>query len=416
MAGSADRGDDGPAWLRGFRPTGEPTVAGRTLRTRAERSARAVGGLAWLIVWMFPLANPIGAVVGGQVSPRWPAAAGLALFVSLYLIVVIAGFGRIGTWRNRVAGLAVLAAIGVALAATYTGQPGSWLDILLFVSVAAAATLRSWSGAIGVAVVGATVLTIGVAHRQSAGALSGSMFSVVMSGALVLVVSRMIGLIDELRATRRALAEAAVAEERLRFARDLHDLLGHTLSVIVVKAEVARRVAGRDPGAAVTQAIEIEQIGRQALTEIREAVTGYRTGGLSQELERARASLRDAGIEPTVHTTGPALPGPLDALLTWAVREGVTNVIRHSRARTCRIEVGLTRTRAYTVISDDGGGPGCPADPPRHASAGSPPGGNGLRGLTERMSAVGGTVSAGAGPGTGYRLAVELPVNPAPTR
>jgi len=121
-----------------------------------------------------------------------------------------------------------------------------------------------------------------------------------------------------------------------------------------------------------------------------------------QLLDRARASLRDAGIEPTVRTSGQPLPPTVDALLTWAVREGVTNVIRHSQARTCRIEVGRADSRAYTEIVDDGGG-----------GAGASPG-NGLRGLTERMAAVGGEVCAGPAPGGGYRLTVNLPLDPFP--
>ncbi len=374
---------------------------GRESRPQAERNFGAIGGIAWIVVWMFPLLAPIGAVAGGKVSPAWPAAIGLAVFVLAYVFTMIVGFGQAGTPRFRAGVLAVTATIGVALAAGYAPQPGTWLVIMMFAGIAAAGSLPSKQGGIGVLAAAAVTLAIGATRHVSG--YPDVIIQIVLAGALVLVVRRMTVLIDELRDTRRALADAAVAEERLRFARDLHDLLGHTLSVIVVKAEVVRRVATADPAAAAQQATEIEQIGRQALVEIREAVTGYREGGLAEELDRARASLRDAGIEPTVRTSGQPLPPTVDALLTWAVREGVTNVIRHSKARTCRIEVGRTDSRAYTEIVDDGGG---------GAGAASP--GNGLRGLRERMAAVGGEVCAGPAKAGGYRLAVDLPLDPVP--
>jgi two-component system sensor histidine kinase DesK len=366
-------------------------------RSQAERNFGALGGIAWIVIWMFPLLSPIGAVVGGKVAPAWPAAVGLVAFGLAYVFTMIVGFGQAGTPRFRAGVLAVTTTTGVALAAGYAPQPGSWLIIMMFVGIAAAGSLPSKPGGVGVAAAAAITLLIGVIRQVPFGDV---LIQIVLAGALVLVVRRMTVLIDELRETRRALADAAVAEERLRFARDLHDLLGHTLSVIVVKAEVVRRMAVADPPAAARQATEIEQIGRQALVEIREAVTGYREGGLAEELDRARASLRDAGIEPTVRTSGQPLPPTVDALLTWAVREGVTNVIRHSKARTCRIEVGRTDSRAYTEIVDDGAG-----------GAGASPG-NGLRGLTERMAAVDGAVSAGPAKGGGYRLAVDLPLDP----
>jgi two-component system, NarL family, sensor histidine kinase DesK len=369
-------------------------------RSQAERNFGAVGGIAWIVVWMFPLLAPIGAVVGGNVSPAWPAVVGLVVFVLAYVLTMIVGFGRAGTPRFRAAVLAVTAVTGVTLAAGYAPRPGSWLIIMMFVGIAAAGSLPSKPG--GVGVLAAATVTLAIGMTRHVPGYADVIIQIVLAGALVLVVRRMTVLIDELRETRRALADAAVAEERLRFARDLHDLLGHTLSVIVVKAEVVRRMAVADPPAAAQQATEIEQIGRQALVEIREAVTGYREGGLAEELDRARASLRDAGIEPTVRTSGQPLPPTVDALLTWAVREGVTNVIRHSQARTCRIEVGRADSRAYTEIVDDGGG-----------GAGASPG-NGLRGLTERMAAVGGEVCAGPAPGGGYRLTVNLPLDPFP--
>ncbi len=208
--------------------------------------------------------------------------------------------------------------------------------------------------------------------------------------------------IGQLRATRQELARTAVGRERLRFARDLHDLLGHTMSVVVVKAEAVRRLAPCDLEAALGQAADIESVARQALTEIREAVSGYREGGLSSELERARSVLDASGVELTVHESGPPLPPQAEALMGWVVREGVTNVVRHAGAAHCRIELGSADGRARLVITDDGRGGG--------AEAG---GGNGLAGLTERLSMAGGALRGGPAPHGGFRLAAELPVDEA---
>jgi two-component system, NarL family, sensor histidine kinase DesK len=214
------------------------------------------------------------------------------------------------------------------------------------------------------------------------------------------VFLQLVTVIRQLQQTRQELARAAVDEERLRFARDLHDLLGHSLSVMVVKAQAVRKLATRDPGLAAEQAADIEAVGRQALTEVREAVTGYRGRGLARELEAARTALADAGLAAVIRQDGQPLPAEVDALLGWVVREGVTNVIRHSGGHRCEIDVRRAQRAATVEIRDDDGG----------APAG-PSGGIGLRGLAERAAAAGGTLEAGPHAAGGYRLAARLPVS-----
>jgi len=218
-----------------------------------------------------------------------------------------------------------------------------------------------------------------------------------MSSAIVFSVRQMNRLIRELHETRRALAVAAVAEERLRFARDLHDLLGHTLSVIVVKAEAVRRLADRDPAAVASHARDIEDVGRRALAEVREAVTGYRDGDLPAEVERARQTLRAADIDVTVHDASDEVPSRAAAALAWVIREGVTNVVRHSGARHCAIAIVTADGRTTVELRDDG--------PPRSA----PAFGNGLRGLAERLARDGGTLDAGPVAG-GFALTATVPM------
>ncbi len=219
-----------------------------------------------------------------------------------------------------------------------------------------------------------------------------------LAGVIVAVFFQLVAVIRQLQQTRQELALAAVDEERLRFARDLHDLLGHSLSVMVVKAQAVRKLATRDPGLAAEQAADIEAVGRQALTEVREAVTGYRGRGLSRELGAARTALADAGITAVIREDGQAIPAEADAMLGWVIREGVTNVIRHSGGRRCEIDVRHADGAATVEIRDDGSGdPAEPAD------------GHGLRGLAERAAAAGGTLEAGPCASGGYRLAVRLP-------
>src|SRR5215469_2630711 len=150
-------------------------------------------------------------------------------------------------------------------------------------------------------------------------------------------LARLSNALRELHAAREERARLAVAEERLRLARDLHDLLGHTLSMIALKSELAGRLVEQEPARAMQEIREVERAARQILREVREAVAGYRQPALSSELEGARQLLEAAGIEYQFEQTAGELPPSIDAVLAWTVREGVTNVIRHSRARWCRI-------------------------------------------------------------------------------
>jgi len=214
----------------------------------------------------------------------------------------------------------------------------------------------------------------------------------------------------QLRQAREDLARLAVTEERLRFARDLHDLLGHSLSVISLKAQLARRLAAADPVVA-GEIADIETITRQALIEVREAVTGYRSTTLSDELDTARTAVDAAGIATTVELSGIALPTRVDALLGWVLREAVTNILRHSRARTATITLARhpatptdtdtdTDTDIATLtVRDDGVGAG------EH-----PAYGNGLSGLGERLTAAGGLLDTQTAVGGGFTLTARVPL------
>ena len=227
-----------------------------------------------------------------------------------------------------------------------------------------------------------------------------------LAGVAAAAFSRLVSTAEELRRTREDLAEAAVARERERFSRDLHDTLGHTLSVMVVKAAVVRRLVGTDPVAAAEHATDIEEVGRQAMAQLRETVDGTVVPRLADELREARMSLAAAGIHATVRSVQPVPPVAV-APLAWAVREGVTNVLRHSGASECLVDVTHDGGRVRLTVADDGvGAPAAFATPA--ADAGSPGRRGGLEGLHDRLSAAGGGVDVT--PGTdGFTLTAWVP-------
>src|SRR6266487_1819559 len=196
-------------------------------------------------------------------------------------------------------------------------------------------------------------------------------------------VSRMGSAIRELHTARRALARMKVEEERLRLARDLHDLLGQTLSVITLKSELARGLITEDPARCAQELSEIEQVGRMTLREVRKTVAGYRQPRLGSELDGARQLLEAAGIACHIEYTSGELPAATDAVLAWTVREGVTNVIRHSRAHHCTIRVTCDAGSVRAEVINDGDGSRHQANTLREAASG-------LLGLTERVRAYGG--------------------------
>ncbi|MGZ3665666.1 MAG: sensor histidine kinase [Ktedonobacterales bacterium] len=209
----------------------------------------------------------------------------------------------------------------------------------------------------------------------------------------------------ELRDAREEIARLAITEERLRFARDLHDLLGHTLSLIALKSELAGRLVRAAPERAVAEIGDVEHAARASLQEVREAVAGYRHPVLTTELHAAEEILSAAGISFTLFGTVPVLPAGVEAALSWTIREGVTNVIRHSHANHCIISLTLHADYVAIEVCDDGRADLSSSSSPTQHHVGS-----GLRGLAERVHALGGRVEAGSGAGGGFRLAVSLPV------
>jgi two-component system sensor histidine kinase DesK len=403
----------------------------RTLEAPATRLVAAGDGrtvkyvaLAWLI-WL-PLVLPmISALLAAHAGPLHATLSllGLAVFVVLYVRTA---------WRNarKVTGLALLPAqTGLAL----------WLPILVLLALSFALTETN-----GVTWGGLFIFTGAVAAgrlpvRQAAALLvtiafftflygwrTGLPFTTSVSNVLFIGLASVttmammwaMKISRELRAEREDLVRvAAVAEERLRIARDLHDLLGHSLSLVVLKSELAGRLVHVAPERAAAEIGDVETVARKALEEVREAITGYRQPSLARELAGAREMLAAAGIELLFAGAEPpagGLPQPAEAILGWAVREGVTNVIRHSRARHCSMSLSRTPTHMYVEVSDDGRASPSSAAASMTGASDSGSTGNGLRGLAERVTAAGGTFEAGPRAGGGFRLAVSIPLVTSP--
>ncbi|MGY1525689.1 sensor histidine kinase [Streptomyces sp. MN3] len=208
--------------------------------------------------------------------------------------------------------------------------------------------------------------------------------------------------LDEARETR---ARLAVAEERLRFGRDLHDVMGRNLAVIALKSELAVQLARRERPEAVEQMIEVQRIAQESQREVREVVRGYRRADLEAELHGARGVLRAAGIDCEVGGETGGLPAEVQSALGWVVREATTNVLRHGDAKKCTVTVRRPKGRVVLTVRNDG------ATAPHGSSR---TGGTGLAGLRERLSEVGGTLDAGEAEDGEFRLVAEVPLTARP--
>ena len=204
---------------------------------------------------------------------------------------------------------------------------------------------------------------------------------------------------------RKEIARLAVMTERLRIARDLHDLLGHNLSLIALKSELAKRLVNVAPERAIVEISDVENVARTTLQEVREAVSAFRQPTLKSELNAAQEILAAAGIAYRFDGDDSmidALPTTIEAVLSWTVREGVTNVIKHSRAHQCSIRVTRNAHEIDIEVIDDGAG--------ASIMNGSDKEGNGLRGLTERVETLGGRCEVFPRKEGGFLLAVSVPL------
>jgi two-component system, NarL family, sensor histidine kinase DesK len=386
--------------------------------------------LRWLvwIVWLAFLVAPISSLLGERPQPMQVIVilGGALLFVLIYLwtswclaeSLVTGVTSRGDSVLMRWFPWPAIIALTLLCLALIKIDGLSWGDLFYYISACVGGVLPLVWAVAGIVGLDLVVVLGGVW-------LFGAPWSLVLPtaglvtiiGVVLISTFRSAVTSRELRTAREEIVYLAVAAERLRIARDLHDLLGHSLSLIALKSELARRLISQAPGRAESEIADIEEAARTALLEVREAVTGYRRPTLANELRDARGLLAAAGVAYSYDLQEnliQSLPAPIEALLSWMVREGVTNVIRHSHARHCAIKgsisMGQNSPEVRVEILDDGSGGMLAITPTRVFDTALRTSGNGLRGLAERVAALGGEYTAGPVSG-GFRLAVCVPLD-----
>lgn len=368
--------------------------------------------LCFSAIWLVYLAQPLSSLPGLHHGALWVAAAVAvtAAFCVVFVVVVI-------NWDHHPAmarwGLGVLFVLAAAFSLLF-GQPGSGGRVVwIYVASTAGWVIEERRAAIrAVFGVCACYLLFSWLAHDDASDLWITLIPVVFVGITMSGIKVQIKLMRELSQARGAVAMLAANEERLRLARDMHDLTGQSLSMITLKSELAARLLRRLPEGPERNRVEDEiqqvaAVSRQTLHDIREAISGYRRPTLAVEIITARTALDSAGITPHDDPQLTLVSGTFDAdaeaALAWCLREAVTNVIRHSGARNCFIDLTQREARLSLEVRDDGAG----MRP--DAANGS---GTGLHGMSERLRAVGGQLEVRPGEG-GFCLVATVPAVPA---
>ncbi|WP_412542666.1 sensor histidine kinase [Longispora sp. K20-0274] len=360
-------------------PVPEPPVPGAVRGLLGRR----VGVLVTVFFSLFLLSFAADMAVSDR-----PTGTKVAFLAVLAVYGVSYGFGVILFWNGTVT--RKLALVGWLLLLFVVllvigGLPAMMLATYIIGPVSVMLPFRWAVGLSGALLAGLLVAMVATGED-----LMGAWLGLLAITASVALMGRLMTVNRELFTARHELAAMAVSQERARVARDLHDVLGHSLTTITVKAGLARRILETDPTGvdrAVAEIADLERLSRQALTEVRATVSGYRKASLAAELAGANVALAAADIVADLPQAVDDVPPELQESFAYVVREGVTNVLRHSGASRCQIRLGPT----WLEVRDNGVvQPG--------------PAGNGLTGLRERLAAVGGTVEAGSAPGGGFLI------------
>ncbi len=373
---------------------GEPGTAGPSQAEWVADQRRWAQG--WRRV-VFPAIFLAWLIEVGSAIPQYSKGVGLftgyvilAAFCVCYVITVPASWQRDD--RRSLVLMALLAALFLA------ELPFAHADAFIMgVFVSVVAVIKYGERGLPVAVV-LTALAISLPvtipswHDSISTSLdNGTVLAIPLTALAMFGFSRVILGNRALADARAELARLAAENERTRIARDLHDLLGHSLTTITVKAELASQLALNDVDAAVREIGEVAALGRRALSDVRAAVSNYHEVTLAGELATGRELLRAAGIDAELPPAADVTDSATQELFGWVLREGLTNVVRHSHASTCRVTISSLSVE----IADNGVGT-------------IESSGNGLTGLTERVAAAGGILEAGPTQPRGWRLAVHL--------
>jgi two-component system, NarL family, sensor histidine kinase DesK len=342
-------------------------------------------GYIWIAYSVFFFVDPI---LRRQLRFWLVCIAIYAVFLAIYV-----GFMRAHSTRRRYVLLAAFYVLGLVSLPINSGSSGFFVYSAAFLPFVVASVPTV------VAIMVAQCLGIaiqGLLMHMNPIAVIVAMFFTAIVGTSNIFVAQQKRSQYKLRLAHNEIEQLAALAERERIARDLHDVLGHTLSVIVLKSELAGRLVERDPVRATQEIAEVEKTARTALKEVREAIGGYRSQGLAAEVEMARNTLQTAGVALACESTLPKLAAAEETVLCLALREAVTNIVRHAHATQCRMRFATTEDRYHSLqVEDDG------PHPIKQE-------GNGLRGMRERVQSLGGRFSISSDHGT--TLVVELPV------
>ncbi|MFC3453083.1 sensor histidine kinase [Amycolatopsis speibonae] len=351
---------------------------------RGPRPGRwAILGIAFVLPTLVPAA--VDLATDGATGKELVIAALLIVYGSCYVLFPLTF--RPSRRKTTYVFSVLMLLVGLALVFLHDNNP----YILIYATAVLSFTLPpAWA----VILDGGALLLVLAVHLVIGKDDFGDLVAATSITAAMFFMANLVRAVRRLEAANQEIATLAVAGERERLARDLHDILGHSLTTITVKAGLARRIleSGKDDPRALQEISEVESLTRSALSDIRATVSEYREVSLSAEVAGARAALRAAEIDADLPHAVDNVEPALQRTFGYVLREAVTNVLRHSGAKRVRVRLGKT----WLEIEDDGEG-------------GEVAAGNGLRGLKERLDAVGGTLTATAPPGGGWLVRAEVP-------
>lgn len=345
---------------------------------------------AWFLL---ALPTAVAVLLNGLDAVNVAVVFGFAVWAAVWAWLWLRAIGR-----DQTGAILGLVAITVLLSLFTLIAPTTDNSFLIFSFIVAAIIFPPRRAVWALLALVALQIALAVVRLTPPATMANLVFNSVLVGALGVGARLFWGSYSQLVAAREQLAHLAVTEERLRFARDLHDLLGQNLSVLVLKSElVGKQLPEGASDSLRSEVHDIAQVARKSLNDVREAVAGYRRPTLQAEISGARSALRAAGIGLLVEDTVGALPPEQDGVLAWCLREAVTNVVKHSGARRCEVRILNVDGVAWLEVSDDGQG------------AKSFNGGSGLAGMRERVSLVGGSMNVESNGGLHIRVSVPQP-------
>jgi len=341
----------------------------------------------WLVYFGFFFEDPIMSHAGWK---KWLATGvGTVIFLALYFTF----FRLKRPWQLVNLGLMVL--VGLIYAPFHYGAATFFIFAASFIPFA----VETEGAAAGLLALEAAIVSLEfwILHLSIGYWFWACPFALVIGAGNIFFAQRNRAT-DKLRIANAEIEHLAKVAERERIARDLHDVLGHTLSVIILKSELAGKLIDIDPERAKLEIADVEQTSRAALSEVRSTIRGYRAHSLEAEIKQAKATLQTAGVSLKSENIHVPLTPVQESVVALVVREALTNVVRHAEARNCELRLTPNNGNCLLEIHDDGRG-------------GNQIEGNGLRGMRERIEALGGTLVRETRAGT--RLLIQFPLSPA---